>query len=135
MTTLSEIKTFRDLIVWQRAMTLAKEVYKATSLMPDSERFGLTSQMRRAAVSIPSNIAEGYARQSRVEYIRFLKVSRGSLAELRTQVLLGRELGFLQTTDSLGPLLDETERLLAGLIRSLRELPERTRRDRIEEIQ
>lgn len=135
MTALNEIKTFRDLIVWQRAMALAKDVYKATSLMPDSERFGLTSQMRRAAVSIPSHIAEGYARQSRVEYIRFLKVARGSLAELRTQILLARELNFLQHSSDLGPLLDETERLLAGLIRSLRELPEPTRRDRIEETQ
>ncbi len=135
MTASSVIKTFRDLIVWQKGMALAKEVYKATSVMPDAERFGLTAQMRRAAVSIPSNIAEGYARQSRIEYIRFLKVTRGSLAELRTQVLLGRELGFLQTSDALGPLLDETERLLAGLIRSLRELPERTRRDRIGETQ
>ena len=135
MTALSEIKTFRDLIVWQKGMALAKEVYKATCLMPDAERFGLTAQMRRAAVSIPSNVAEGYARQSRVEYIRFLKVARGSLAELRTQFLLARELSFLQHSADLGPLLDETERLLAGLIRSLRELPERTRRDRIEETQ
>lgn len=135
MTAFSVIKTFRDLIVWQKGMALAKEVYKATSVMPDAERFGLTAQMRRAAVSIPSNIAEGYARQSRVEYIRFLKVARGSLAELRTQVLLSGELNFLRNSAEIGPLLDETERLLAGLIRSLRELPERTRRDRIEETQ
>ena len=118
---MGEIRTFRDLIVWQRAMALAKEVYKATSLMPDTERFGLTSQMRRAAVSIPSNIAEGYARQSRVEYMRFLKVARGSLAELQTQVLLSGELNFLRNSAELSPLLDETESLLAGLIRSLRE--------------
>ena len=135
MTALSVIKTFRDLVVWQKGMALAKEVYKATSVMPDTERFGLTSQMRRAAVSIPSNVAEGYARQSRVEYIRFLKVARGSLAELRTQVLLSGELNFLRNSAEIGALLDETERLLAALIRSLRELPERTRRDRIEETQ
>ena len=121
MTALSVIKTFRDLVVWQKGMALAKEVYKATSVMPDTERFGLTSQMRRAAVSIPSNVAEGYARQSRVEYIRFLKVARGSLAELRTQILLSGELNFLRNSAELGPLLDETERLLAGLIRSSRE--------------
>mgnify|MGYP001610437047 CR=1 FL=1 len=120
MATVGAIKTFRDLTVWQKGMVLAKEVYKATSLMPDVERFGLTSQMRRASVSIPSNIAEGYARQGRVEYIRFLKMARGSLAELRTQLLLGQDLGFLRINSELGSLLDEVERLLAGLIRSLR---------------
>jgi len=122
-----EIKTFRDLVVWQRAMELAKEVYKATSILPDSERFGLSSQMRRAAVSIPSNIAEGYARQSHLDYLRFLKVARGSLAELRTQVLLAQELSFLKTQSNLLPLIDETERILAGLIRSLRDWDKRTK--------
>ncbi len=122
-----EIKTFRDLVVWQRAMELAKEVYKATSILPDSERFGLSSQMRRAAVSIPSNIAEGYARQSHLDYLRFLKVARGSLAELRTQVLLAQELSFLRTQSNLLPLIDETERILAGLIRSLRDWDKRTK--------
>ncbi len=91
-----EIKTFRDLIAWQKSMMLAKETYKATSLMPDTERFGLTAQMRRAAVSIPSNIAEGHGRQSRPDYIRFLKTARGSLMELQTQVLLAQDLDFIR---------------------------------------
>ena len=130
---MAEIKTFHDLVVWQRAMVLAKDVYKATSLMPGSERFGLTSQMRRAAVSIPSNVAEGYARQSHVDYIRFLKVARGSLAELRTHVLLAEELGLLRTGTPLTGLLDETERILAGLIRSVRESAKRAKENRTEE--
>src|SRR4051794_18481036 len=82
------VRTFRDLIAWQRGMELARVLYSATVRMPPKEQFGLTNQMRRAAVSIPSNIAEGHARQSRQEYIRFLKMSRGSLAELSTQVEL-----------------------------------------------
>jgi four helix bundle protein len=116
---MGEIKTFRDLIAWQRAMQLAKEVYKATSLIPDSERFGLTSQMRRAAVSIPSNIAEGHGRQSLQDYIRFLKTARGSLMELQTQMLLAQDLGFIRSAGELTDLLSETDRVLQGLIRSL----------------
>lgn len=114
-----EIKTFRDLIAWQKAMQLAKDVYKATSQMPERERFGLTAQLRRAAVSIPSNIAEGHGRQSLPDYIRFLKIARGSLMELQTQLLLGEELGFLQPTGNTIDLLAETDRVLQGLIRSL----------------
>lgn len=109
---MGEIKTFRDLIAWQKAITLAKEVYKATSLMPDSERFGLTAQMRRAAVSVPSNIAEGHGRQSLPDYIRFLKTSRGSLMELQTQLLLAQDLGFIRLTGEFPDILSETDRVL-----------------------
>lgn len=114
-----EIKTYRDLIAWQKAMDLAERVYHATSTMPDSERFGLTSQMRRAAVSIPSNIAEGHGRQSLTDYVRFLKTARGSLMELQTQVALAERLGFLSPTRGLVDLLNEVDRVLQGLIRSL----------------
>lgn len=116
-----EIKTFRDLIAWQKAMQLAREVYKGTSLMPDTERFGLTGQMRRAAVSVPSNIAEGYGRESLTDYIRFLKTARGSLMELETQLLLAQDLGFLRITHGLSESLTETSRVLQGLIGSLKE--------------
>ncbi|MDO8628996.1 MAG: four helix bundle protein [Phycisphaerales bacterium] len=119
---MGEIKTFRDLIAWQKAMTLAKEVYKATSLMPDSERFGRTAQRRRAAVSVPSNIAEGHGRQSLPDYIRFLKTSRGSLMELQTQLLLAQDLGFIRLTGELPDILSETDRVLQGLIRSLQKV-------------
>ena len=114
-----EIKTFRDLVAWQKAMGLAREVYKMTAAMPAEERFGLTLQMRRAAVSIPSNIAEGYARQSKVDYVRFLKVARGSLAELETQMILCEELKFLKPAPTITELQRETDRVLQGLIRSL----------------
>ncbi|MCO6436054.1 MAG: four helix bundle protein [Phycisphaerae bacterium] len=114
-----KIKTFRDLIAWQKSMLLAKMVYETTRTMPDVERFGLTIQMRRSAVSIPSNIAEGYARQSRTDYLRFLRVARGSLAELETQLILCEQMEFLRSLEAINALLQETDRVLQGLIRSL----------------
>jgi four helix bundle protein len=116
---MGEIKTFRDLVAWQRAMELAREIYVTTSKMPEQERFGLTNQMRRSAVSIPSNIAEGYARQSTGDYIKFLRISRGSLAELSTQYELAMSLGMIASDPQLGDLLRENDRVLQGLIRSL----------------
>ena len=114
-----EIKTFKDLIAWQKAMALAKIIYEVTRTMPDAERFGLTMQMRRSAVSVPSNIAEGYARQSRTDYVRFLKVARGSLAELETQLILCEHMALLHALKPVNDLLAETDRVLQGLIRSL----------------
>jgi four helix bundle protein len=87
--------------------------------MPNSEQFGLTNQMRRAAVSIPSNIAEGYARYSTADYLKFLRTARGSLAELSTQFELSMELKMLPPTPKVTDLLAETDRVLQGLIRSL----------------
>jgi four helix bundle protein len=88
--------THKDLDVWKAAMELAKLVYLITSKFPKEELYGLTQQIRRSAVSIPSNIAEGAARNSRKEFIQFLHISLGSLAELETQLLLSEKLGFLQ---------------------------------------
>ena len=116
---MGQIRTYRDLIAWQKAMELTRQLYLATEGMPPDERFGLTMQMRRAAVSIPSNIAEGYARQSRPDYTRFLKIARGSLAELSTQIEIATTLGFLTPPQELHELLAETDRVLQGLIRSL----------------
>lgn len=113
------MKTFRDLIAWQKARELAKLIYVVTRQMPPDERFGLTMQMRRASVSIPSNIAEGHARQSRPDYLRFLRTARGSLAELTTQVCIAEELEMLPNNQQLQSLLAETDRVLQGLIRSL----------------
>jgi four helix bundle protein len=118
-----QIKTFRDLIAWQRAMALAREVYGLTAKMPDTEKFGLTAQMRRAAVSVPSNIAEGHGRQSLPEYLRYLRIARGSLMELQTQMILAQELNFVQVPTALDALQAETDRVLQGLIRSLEKLP------------
>jgi four helix bundle protein len=117
-----KLKTFRDLIAWQKAMVLAQNVYQVTKTLPASERFGLTSQMQRAAVSIPSNIAEGHARESRADYIRFLKTARGSLAELQTQLLFTEQLNLLQIPTELQAIQEETDRVLQALIRSLEAL-------------
>jgi four helix bundle protein len=100
-------------------MELAKTVYAATQRMPESERFGLTNQIRRAAVSIPSNIAEGHGRQSRPDYLKFLRIARGSLAELMTQIELALSLRMVAPNSLLQTLLEEEDRILQGLIRSL----------------
>ena len=91
---MTRIESYRDLRVWQDAMDLCVALYKATTAFPSSEIYGLTSQMRRASVSIPSNIAEGY-RRSRAEYIRFVSISHGSAAELDTQLELAYRIGLL----------------------------------------
>ena len=116
---MSEIRTFRDLIAWQKAMELARIVYKVTGQMPENEKFGLTSQMRRAAVSVPSNIVEGYARQSTADYLKYLRIARASLAELMTQIELAVSLKMLAEDPNTNDLLNETDRVLQGLIRSL----------------
>src|SRR5437764_15003536 len=112
---------YRDLVAWKKGMELAKIVYKATAAFPKEERFGLTSQMRRAGVSIPSNIAEGQARFSKREFQHFLRNAKGSLAELETQIILAADLEFLDRdiARDLLRLCDEIGRILAGLLASL----------------
>jgi four helix bundle protein len=115
------IRTYRDLIAWQKAMDLATLIYKGTRDFPKDERFGLVSQMRRAAVSIPSNIAEGFGRGRKAEFRRFLEISRGSLFEVQTQAELARRMEWLKG-DHLAKTRDATRELdaiLAGLIRSV----------------
>lgn len=118
-TTASPVKTFRDLVAWQRSIALVRELYRLTTTMPDSERFGLISQLRRAAVSIPSNIAEGYARGTTADYLRHLRISRGSLAEVQTQLVISRDLKMLTSDAVVEELAAEVDRVLQGLIRSL----------------
>lgn len=116
------VKSFRDLIVWQKSMDLVAECYRLTDAFPAREIYGLSSQLRRAAVSIPANISEGYGRQHRREYVQFLSVAAGSLAELETHLLLAERLKFASRQD-LGPAmsqLDEVSRMLHALIRSLK---------------
>ena len=110
--------TYEDLKVWRRAMDLVLEVYRCTGSFPKQEIYGLTSQMRRSEVSVPSNIAEGKGRFSRKELVQFLFHARGSLLELRTQLTIARELGFLSPCEgtSLIELSCEVGRLLNGLI-------------------
>ena len=116
------IRGYRDLVVWQRSMELCSATYRATATFPDEERYGLVSQMRRAAVSIPSNIAEGHGRLTTNEYRHFLGVARGSLKELETQILIARDLGYLDGpgTDCQLALAEETARMLSALTASLR---------------
>ena len=92
---MSEIKSYRDLLIWQKGIAFVKRVYQETSHFPDSERYGLISQIRRAAISIPSNIAEGQARQHSGEFRQFLFIALGSIAEIETQIILSQELGFM----------------------------------------
>ena len=114
-------KSYRDLIVWQKAMKLVSQIYEDTERFPDRERFGLTSQIRRAAVSIPCNIAEGQGRRSKKEFIQFLSNSRGSVMEVETQVLIALDRKFLDQakSDKLLEMLAEIGRLLNGLMDSL----------------
>ena len=106
----------RDLIVWQKAMLLCKEVYFLTKSFPKEEVYGLTSQVRRCAISIPSNIAEGKGRNSDKEFIRFLQISLGSLYELQTQLELSLQLDFTKNIDTVLHLSIEIEKMLNSLI-------------------
>ncbi len=108
-----------DLIVWQKAMTLVVSIYKLTESLPTDERFGLISQMRRAAVSIPSNIAEGYGRRSKGEYGHFVGIALGSLRELQTQLLLCQMLDLLTDVESAVAVCDEIGAMLYVLERKL----------------
>jgi four helix bundle protein len=116
------LRNFRELDVWRRAFEFCRRIYAATAQFPMDERFGLTSQLRRAAVSVASNIAEGYNRGSTSDYVRFLNMARGSTAEIQTQLLLAQALGFSEHA-LIEPMLDDIaaiERMLAAMIRSLR---------------
>jgi four helix bundle protein len=115
-------KDYRELIVWQKAMALARGAYAATAGLPRSEAYGLLAQMRRAAISIPSNIAEGHGRLTDAQFRHFLGNARGSIYELRTQLELGADLGFIdqQLARQLMEQSAEVVRLVNGLIASLR---------------
>lgn len=111
------IRNYRDLLVWQKAMHLVEEVYQLTSRFPPDERFGLVAQLRRAAVSIPSNIAEGQARKSTREFVQFISLAEGSLAEVDTQLLLSERLGLCVDRDvqTLFSVIEEIRKMLMAL--------------------
>ncbi len=115
-------QSFKDLVVWQRSIELTVDVYQLTSKFPESERFGLTNQMRRASVSIASNIAEGYGRATKGEYVQFLGHARGSCSELETQIVIAKKLGFgaVQNLQSAESLCNDVGRLLGALMKSIR---------------
>ena len=115
------LKNFKELKVWQKSYNLCLKVYKITKKFPKTEVYSLTSQMRRAALSIPCNIAEGYGRKTTPDYLRFLYMSYGSICELETQILLSGDLEYIET-ESLSELqsdIGEVERMLKALIKSI----------------
>jgi four helix bundle protein len=118
-------QSFRDLTVWQRAMQLTVAVYKLTQGFPREEQFGLTSQIRRSVVSIPSNIAEGQGRASTGEFKQFLGIARGSTCEVQTQLEIAKTLGFgeVELIDQADALSNEVRKMLFGLLDSLQPLP------------
>ncbi|HEY9822633.1 MAG TPA: four helix bundle protein [Candidatus Sericytochromatia bacterium] len=121
MLTSPSIRSYRDLQVWQEGMNVAQACYRVTRGFPKEEIYGMTSQIRRAAASIPANIAEGYGREYRAEYIQFLRIAQGSLKELETHLLLTVRVE-LTTTQAVHPILNQCDslvKLLRALIRSL----------------
>lgn len=115
------MRGYRELKVWQLGIEITSLLYELTDKFPQRELYGLTSQIRRAAVSVPSNIAEGHTRGQTKDLIRFLGISRGSIAELETQLIISERLGYITTEDlkRIMSILDEESRMLAGLRRSL----------------
>lgn len=117
------IRNYQELIAWQRAMDLVESVYRTSSTFPKEEVYGLTSQVRRASISVPSNIAEGQGRSTTRDFLHFLCVAQGSLKELETQILIAQRLGYLAHPDALLDQVLAVARLLSGLINSLKRKP------------
>ena len=115
-----KVNTHHDLDVWKRSIRYVTTIYQLTESFPSVEKFGLTSQIRRSAVSIPSNIAEGAARQSSKEFIRFLYISMGSLSELETQIIICENLNYLSNTDHLQNSIVDLKKMTNGLITYLK---------------
>ncbi len=115
-------KSYKDLIVWQKSIDLVLAIYKLTKKFPQEERYALVSQMRRAAVAIPSNIAEGYARQHKPEYVQFLSVAYASGAELKTQLIIAERLGYgdAKLYHGNSRLLEEVSKMLSVMIKKLK---------------
>jgi four helix bundle protein len=118
------IKSYKELIVWQKSIKLVKEIFILTEKFPKSELYGLISQMRRAAVAIPSNIAEGYGRRSPREYAQFYSISYGSALELETQIIISKDLSFtlIENFGKVDVLLEEVSRMLNSMISQMRQL-------------
>ena len=118
---MGEIKSYKDLLVWQKGLEIVKEIYLICTFLPKNEVFGLQSQMKRAAISIPSNIAEGYGRNYTQNYIQFLRIARGSLLELETQIIISKELDLINENQSnkIISLITEENKMLNAFIKSI----------------
>jgi four helix bundle protein len=116
------LKSYKELIVWQKSMKLVKEVFLITDKFPKSETYGLSSQMRRSAISIPSNIAEGYGRKSKKEYSQFYSIAYGSTLELETQLIISKDLNFIDINDfqRINSLLEEVAKMLNFMTSKMR---------------
>ena len=121
METKTKISSYKDLLVWQKEIKLVKETYLLTRLLPEDEKFGLISQMKRCSVSIPSNIAEGWGRNSTKSYVQFLRIARGSLLELETQVIICKELAYTsnENYNKINSLIVEESKMLNALIKAV----------------
>jgi four helix bundle protein len=128
METAMTVQSYKDLVVWQKAMDLVEMVYRQTRTFPKEELYGLSSQLRRAVVSIPSNIAEGQGRAGPVEFSRFLNIAYGSLLEVETQLLIAKRLQYVNETElnSVLELVSRVGQLINGLLRSLKNTPRST---------
>jgi len=118
-----KIRSYKDLIVWQKAILLVTEIYSISKTFPDSEKFGLTNQLNRAVVSIPSNIAEGWGRETKKNHLQFLRISRGSLMEVETLILISKNLRYIndQTFKIISDAIEEVGKILQGLIKSIQQ--------------
>ncbi len=112
---LNKVTSYKDLVVWQKSIDLVKEIYELTRLFPEEEKFGLTSQIRRSAISIPSNIAEGWGRGSLRSCLNFLRIAQGSLFELETQIYIARELQFISDNHT-EKLISEIGKMIGSMI-------------------
>ncbi|MBL4625906.1 MAG: four helix bundle protein [Flavobacteriales bacterium] len=116
---MDKIKSCKDLIVWQKGIDIVMETYRLTKSFPEEEKFGLTSQLRRASVSVPSNIAEGWGRGTKAHYANFLKIARGSLLEIETQLIISEKLNYTSNEKEIFQLIDEESKMLNSLIKKV----------------
>ncbi|MCE2742377.1 MAG: four helix bundle protein [Fluviicola sp.] len=119
---MSEIKSYKDLLIWQKGIEITEKTYQLTKNFPSEEQFTLTSQMRRCAISVPSNISEGYGRNSTKSYIQFLRIARGSLFELETQLIIAKKLNYVlnkELNDSIFLLIEEESKMINSFIKKL----------------
>jgi len=119
---MSEVKSYKDLLIWQKGIELTEKVYQLVKSFPNEELYALTSQIKRCTISIPSNIAEGYGRKSTKNYIQFLRISRGSLFELETQLIIANKLNYItykEIADTIFNLIEEEGKMLNSFIKKL----------------
>jgi len=116
---MSKINSYKDLIVWQKGIEIVLLSYKISKVFPTDEKFGLISQLRRAAVSIPSNIAEGWGRGTKAHYTNFLRTARGSLLELETQLIISEKLSYYKNFETIFSFVDEESKMLNSLIKKV----------------